>query len=278
MRFNGWPELKEAFLSGDMPATFMLAPMAMALHEQGVPIKIVFLGHRDGSALMVRKNSDIRTMTDLKGRRVAVPNRFSNQYLMINKGLRDHGMTGKDITLLEMPPPDMPAALYAGAVDAIISGEPFMGQTELDGYGRVLYQARDLWPNFISCVLVASDELIRDHPDRVQEMVTGIAQSGLWLDKSMDNRMKAADVVAESYYNQDPRLLKFVLSKPPDRVTYTKLRLARDDFRLIEDLALEAGIVRGRQRYEDYTDDRFSENTTGLGPYAWEAPDVRPSP
>ena len=32
-----------------MPATFILAPMAMALREQGVPIKIVYLGHRDGS-------------------------------------------------------------------------------------------------------------------------------------------------------------------------------------------------------------------------------------
>ena len=42
VRFNGWPELKEAYLSGYTPATFILAPMAMALREQGVPIKIVY--------------------------------------------------------------------------------------------------------------------------------------------------------------------------------------------------------------------------------------------
>jgi NitT/TauT family transport system substrate-binding protein len=271
VRFNGWPELKESFISGNMPATFMLAPMAMALREQGVPIKIVYLGHRDGSALMVRKDSDIRDMIGLKGKRVAVPNRFSNQFLMINKALRDYGMTARDITLLEMPPPDMPAALYAGAVDAIISGEPFMGQTELDGYGRVLYQAKELWPNFISCVLVVDETFIRDHPDKVQEMVTGIAKSGLWLDQSMDHRRKAAKAVAENYYNQDPRLLSFVLSKPPDRVTYTKLRLAKDDFKLIEELALEAGILENPIPYEEYTDARFSDNTTGVGPYPWEA-------
>jgi NitT/TauT family transport system substrate-binding protein len=53
VRFNGWPELKEAYLSGYTPATFILAPMAIALREQGVPIKIVYLGHRDGSAMMV---------------------------------------------------------------------------------------------------------------------------------------------------------------------------------------------------------------------------------
>src|SRR5712692_4314751 len=50
VRFNGWPELKEAYLSGYTRATFILAPMAMALREQGVPIKIVYLGHRDGTA------------------------------------------------------------------------------------------------------------------------------------------------------------------------------------------------------------------------------------
>ena len=60
VRFNGWPELKEAYLSGYTPATFILAPMAMALREQGVPIKIVYLGHRDGSAVMVHKDSQSR--------------------------------------------------------------------------------------------------------------------------------------------------------------------------------------------------------------------------
>jgi NitT/TauT family transport system substrate-binding protein len=272
VRFSGWPELKEAFISGHNPASFMLAPMAMALRQQNVPVKIVYLGHRDGSALMVHKDSGIRTMGDLRGKRIAVPNRFSNQYLMINKALEDNGMTAQDITLLEMPPPDMPAALYAKAVDAIISGEPFMGQTELDGYGRVLYQAKELWPNFISCVLVVREDFIRDHPDQVQEMVNGIAQSGLWLDKSMDNRMKAAVSVAENYYNQDPRLLSFVLSKPPDRVTYTKLRLAREDFKEIERLALKAGVLDGPIAFEEYADTRFSENTTGVGSYPWEAP------
>src|SRR5207245_289396 len=53
VRFNGWPELKEAYLSAYTPATFILAPMAMALREQGVPIKIVYLVHRHGSAVIV---------------------------------------------------------------------------------------------------------------------------------------------------------------------------------------------------------------------------------
>ena len=41
VKFSGFPELKESFLYGDLRATFILAPMAIALREQGVPIKIV---------------------------------------------------------------------------------------------------------------------------------------------------------------------------------------------------------------------------------------------
>src|SRR5438552_5737323 len=117
VRFNGWPELKEAYLSGYTPATFILAPMAMALREQGVPIKIVYLGHRDGTAMMVHKESKIFRIEDLKGKRVAVPSRFANQRLLLFKALRERGMSVKDLTLLEMPPPDMPAALYSKSVD-----------------------------------------------------------------------------------------------------------------------------------------------------------------
>ena len=71
IRFNGWPELKETFLANDLAATFILAPMAMSLREQGVPIKIVYLGHRDGTTMMVRKDSTIFRIEDLQGRTIA---------------------------------------------------------------------------------------------------------------------------------------------------------------------------------------------------------------
>jgi len=270
VRFSGFPELKEAFISGYTDATFILAPLAMKLVEDGVPVKIVYLGHRDGTALMVHKDSGIFRIQDLKGKRIGVPNRYSNQRFLIYKALKERGVKLEEVDLVEMPPPDMPAALYARAVDGVTSGEPFMAQTELDGYGRVLYQAKDVWPNFISCVLVVSQKAIDEHPEWVQKLVTGIAQSGLWLEGGMDHRMAAAEAVAKNYYNQNPRLLRFVLSTPPDRVTYSKLRLARKDFDEIAQMAFEAGVLKRRLRFEEYADTRFSENTTGVGAYPWK--------
>lgn len=269
VRFSGWPELKEAFLSGYTPATFILAPMAMALREQGVPIKVVYLGHRDGSAVMVHKDSKIYRMEDLRGKRIAVPNRYSNQRLLVFRALKQAGMTVKDIELVEMPPPDMPAALYSKAVDAISSGEPFMGQTELDGYGRVLWLTKDVWPNFISCVLAVHEDFIKKDRATVQRLVDGIASSGKWLDETMDHRMDAAKFVSKNYYNQHPRLLEFVLSKPPDRVKYTNLALRKADFEEIEALALEAGVIENDVVFEDYTDASFVPDDSAVHAHAY---------
>ncbi len=272
MRFSGWAELKEMFIGRpkDMPASFILAPMAMALREQGVKIKIVHLGHRDGSAVMVHKDSGIFQVTDLRGKTVAVPGRYANQRLIIYRELRKFGMSINDVKIVEMPPPDMPAALLSRSVDAISSGEPFMGQTELDGYGRVLFQAKDVWPGFISCVLAVHEDAIRDHREEIQRLVNGIAASGKWIDQSMEHRMDAAEFVAKGYYNQNPRLLKFVLSKPPDRVTYSRLQPLRADFEEIEKLAVEAGILEGKVHFEDYVDDSFAPDPALVKPPVFE--------
>jgi len=275
MRFNGWPELKEAYLSGVTPATFILAPMAIALREQGVPIKVVYLGHRDGSAVVVHTDSGITDMQGLRGKKIAVPNRYSNQRLLIFRALRDAGMTADDVELLEMPPPDMPAALYSRAVDAISSGEPFMGQAELGGYGKVLWLTKDVWPNFISCVLAVHEDMIKNDRAAVQELVDGIAKSGKWLDQDMSHRMEAAGFVGERYYNQDPELLRFVLSKPPDRVKYTNLKLLEKDFAEIEELGRLSGILDGTAHFADYTDTSFVRDEASIEPYI--RPDAAPA-
>jgi NitT/TauT family transport system substrate-binding protein len=272
IRFSSWPELKEAFLSGQTKATFILAPMAIALREQGVPIKIVYLGHRDGTAVVVHKDSNVHSMQDLRGKRIAVPNRYSNQRLLFFRALKQAGMTFKDVELIEMPPPDMPAALYAKSVDAICSGEPFMAQAELDGYGRVLWLTKDVWPNFISCVLAVKEDAIRNDRKWVQELVDGIAKSGKWLDQNMDHRMEAAQFVSKNYYNQNPRLLSFVLSKPPDRVKYTDLVPLKPDFAEIEELGRESGILKGTAHFDDYVDPSFAAQADKLQPYQFEAP------
>ncbi|MBI5365023.1 MAG: ABC transporter substrate-binding protein, partial [Planctomycetes bacterium] len=98
-KFTDFPSMKEALIARKIDATFMIAPLAMKLASDGVPVKIVYLGHRDGSALVVRKDSPIQTFTDLKGKTVAIPSRFSNQNLLMARMMKKNGMQPGDITL-----------------------------------------------------------------------------------------------------------------------------------------------------------------------------------
>ena len=79
----------------------------------------------------------------------------------------------------------------------------------------------------------------------------------MWLEKNMDNRKAAAQFVSRRYYNQDPRLLDFVLSKTPDRVRYNDLTLQRSNFEEIEKLAKQSGIIEGKVSFDDYVDVSF---------------------
>jgi NitT/TauT family transport system substrate-binding protein len=260
--FQGFPEIKEALISNQMQAGFMVAPMAIALRAQGVPVKIVYLGHRYGSAVTVRKDGPVKTFADLKGRIVAIPSRFSDERLILFRALAANGMSASDIRMVEMAPPDVAGALAAGAVDAFSMGEPYPSQAEMAGFGRILFHAREYWPDYISCVLVVRDDVIEKKPEAVQVLVDGIARSGLWLDnppKRQARREHAADFVGRFYFRQDPRLLKWALTKPLDRVQYQPLTPLRKDFELIVKLMRETGVLDRDIAFEEYIEPRFAE-------------------
>jgi NitT/TauT family transport system substrate-binding protein len=232
--------------------------MAIALREQGVPIKIVYLGHRDGTAMMVHKDSDIHRIEDLRGKKIAVPNRFSNQRLIIYRALKQRGIRIDEVTLLEMPPPDMPAALHVRAVDAVISG-PFMAQAEMDGYGRVLFlTTKDVWPSSSPA----------SWPSLKHIGIAGTRSSGWWRASrasasgsiSMDHRLQAAEFAGKQYHHQDPALLRSCSASPRPGQVHQPEVLRK--FRRSKRLGVESGILNGTAHFEDYADPSFVEDET----------------
>ena len=265
LKFSGWPEVKESLMTGRIKAAYMLAPLVMDLADKGIPVKIVSLAHRSGAVIMVRTESPIKTMKDLKGKLIAIPSRFAVDYLYVRKLLKKYGMTEKDIDIIEMAPPDMPAALYAKSVDAYATGEPFGAVAQRAGYAKPLYMTRNDWPNYICCVLTVREELIRENRPLVQQLVNYTLEAGRWLDSSPDNRKRAVELAAApNFFNQDPRVLQFVMDNPRDRVTYQDLRLIRSEFDELMQFSIEAGILKHPVPYEKYVDESFTRNAKSV--------------
>ncbi len=297
-RYTSFAAITEAIDAGTLKASFLLAPLAMVMRRKGTPIKIVHLGHRDGTTVIVPTESPAKTFADLKGKRIAIPHRYSNQRILLERLREQFGLAPEDLTLIDFPPPEMPAALRMGQIDAFIVGEPFPAKAEMSGFGRVLYYTKDIWRDFISCVLVVHDDLVRDNRDLVEEMVRGIGDSGLWMEAPGEDltagivaqgeatpqqladpelivlpdhferihRVQAAAIAArKEYYNQDPELMRFVLTKPIDRVRYTNLVPARAELEEIQRYAERLGYFDFRPvtpqdpfGFDDYCDPSFA--------------------
>jgi NitT/TauT family transport system substrate-binding protein len=173
--------------------------------------------------------------------------------------LAREGMTPKDVEIVEMPPPDMPAALYAKAVDAYCTGEPFGAAAQRAGYARPLSMTRDEWRKYICCVLTVREELIRENRPLVQELVDYVLGAGHWLDFKQANRDKAVAIAAgRRFFNQDPNIIRFVMENPTDRVTYGDLTMIRSEFEELMQLSIEAGTIKRPVPYEKYVDESFA--------------------
>ncbi len=259
-KYSGWPEVKESLMAGRIQAAYMLAPLVMDLADKKIPVKIVSLGHRSGAVIMVRTDSPYQTFKQLTGKQIAIPSRFAVDFLFLRKMLARENMTPDDIQIVEMAPPDMPAALYARAVDAYCTGEPFGAAAQQAGYARPLRMTRDEWRNYICCVLTVREELILARPAMVQDLVDQILGAGIWLDQERENRNKAVAIAAgRDFFNQDPKILQFVMENPADRVTYGDLRMIRAEFDDLMQLSVAAGTIKHPIAYETYVDESFAK-------------------
>jgi NitT/TauT family transport system substrate-binding protein len=122
---------------------------------------------------------------------------------------------------------------------------------------------RDEWPNYICCVLTVREELIHDSPLLVQDLVDYVLGAGMWLDQQPQNRRRAVEIAAgRTFFNQDKKILEFVMQNPSDRVTYGDLRMLKGEFDELMQLSVEAGTLKHPVAYADYVTETFANKAT----------------
>lgn len=254
LRFTDFPTMTDALKSQKIEAAFLTVPLAMKMREQGAPVKICCLGHRNGTEIMVRKSLRVTNLAQMKGMTIAIPGPYSNENFLLRSLMQQQGLQPGDIKIVVMAPPDMPTALAAsGGIDGFVVAEPFCSEVELNGTGRALYYAKDIWPHYISCALVVDEDLIQKHPDEVRDLVRGIVDSGEWTEEHREDAAK----LAAPYFRQDPKLLTYVLTHPRDRVTYRMLTPGDAEMQKIEDIGIGLGLLKKRTPMSELMDKRF---------------------
>ncbi|MFN2462064.1 MAG: aliphatic sulfonate ABC transporter substrate-binding protein [Candidatus Velthaea sp.] len=137
---------------------------AFLARANGRPIRTVFLySQPEWTALVVGKNSPLKTVAELKGKRVAAT-RGTDPWFFLLRSLRDVNLTQRDIELVDLQHPDGRTALERGQVDAWAGLDPHMAASQVDAGSRLLY--RNVKYNTYGALNVRED-FLHDHPDLV---------------------------------------------------------------------------------------------------------------
>lgn len=182
---------------------------AVLSKANGNPIKGVYIFSRpEWTALAVAKDSPIKSVKDLKGKKVAAT-KGTDPYLFLLRSLHQEGLKKSDIEHVALQHADGRAALEQGQVDAWAGLDPLLAASEIDAGSRLIY--RNVSFNTYG-FLNTTEKFAKEHPEYVKKVIAAYEKARKWIIANPD---ETARIVSE----------EAKLSLP-----VAKLQLTRNDF------------------------------------------------
>ncbi|MCU6496238.1 ABC transporter substrate-binding protein [Rugamonas sp. A1-17] len=106
----------------------------------------------------------------------------------------------KDAKVITVPPPQMVANMRVGNMDGFCVGEPWGHRAIMDGVGITAITTQDIWKDHPEKVLGSTLEFVKKHPNTCRAMIAAILDASKWIDASLANKNKMAEVIADKSY------------------------------------------------------------------------------
>ncbi len=177
--FPAGPQLLEGLNVGSID--FGTVGEAPPIFAQAAGASLVYVGNEPPSpgseAIVVPKGSSLRSLADLKGKKIAL-NKGSNVHFLLVKALEKAGIAYADIQPVYLPPADARAAFERGAVDAWVIWDPFLAAAEKQLGARVLIDGKGLVANHQ--FYLASRSFAQQNPELVRTLLDELAKVDEW--------------------------------------------------------------------------------------------------
>lgn len=180
VEFPAGPQLLEGLNVGSV--VFGEAGEAPPIFAQAANPNLVYVANQPpaptAEALIVQKDSTIRSIQDLKGKRIAL-NKGSNVHYLLLKLLEANKLSLNDIQPVYLPPSDARAAFEKGAVDAWVIWDPFFAAAQHQIHARVIASGEHLVNNHQ--FYLADRKFAESHPDALKTLVSTLNQTTNWV-------------------------------------------------------------------------------------------------
>lgn len=210
VEFPAGPQLLEGLNVGSIDVGYV--GEAPPIFAQAAGAKFVYVGHDPASpraeALVVPKDSTVRSVADLKGKKIAL-NKGSNVHYLLVKALEKHGLKYSDVQVVFLTPADARAAFERGAVDAWGIWDPFLAAAEKQLGARLLVDGTGLVNNHL--FYLAERGFAEKNPQVLGALFEDALVQGRWITANLD---EAAKRIAP-LQGLDTEVVKLSLSRYP---------------------------------------------------------------
>jgi NitT/TauT family transport system substrate-binding protein len=243
----------QALASGDVDFGVSGIDAIIRGQEQGVKVRSVAGVYPEFYALSVRKDleGEIRSVSDLSGRRVGVSKIGSASWAFLQFATRREGLSEDDVEVLQLGEINtIVAGLKSRKADAAVTWEPGTSQMEAQGIGTVLLNAlrpadhQKLLgsPTSISMTLAVRDQLLEENPELVRRVIRALDRASAWIKKSSPEQV--ADVIAPLAKGIDREVLvKAVAASIPAQPDSTAV--SRKAYQSSTKELKSAGVIKG---------------------------------
>lgn len=188
-RFNSGPLIIHALQAGDLDMAYIGVPPIYQAVEHGLDVKIVSKVNYGQAALIVNVDSPIKTLQDLRGKKIAGIRHGSGMDILL-RGFVLKEKAGlnpdTDVKIVNMPSKMMEASVYRKVVDAAFTWEPYVSMAVLTNHARVLLDMNAAIPHYPWYVLVATSETCNNKREAMQKVLGANQQAIDYLNKEGD--------------------------------------------------------------------------------------------
>jgi len=167
---TGVPEM-QAMVAGELDVAYVGTAPPISAISAGLPAKIVAAVNINGSSLALSPDKAYTGPASLTGLSIGTFPPGSIQDTVMKKWLKDNGVDISKVDIKAMDPGPATSALSAGKIDGVFLPHPAPAIIEMKGKGKVAVQSGEMWPNHACCSLVATDKLIKEHPELVEQII-----------------------------------------------------------------------------------------------------------
>ncbi|MEV6396103.1 aliphatic sulfonate ABC transporter substrate-binding protein [Streptomyces sp. NPDC051907] len=199
--FNAGPSEIEALNAGSIDIGFIGPSPSINgyVKSKGKNLRIIG-GSASGGVKLVVNPDKIKTLDDLKGKKIATPQVGNTQDVAFLNWIAERGWkvdadSGKgDVSVVRTENKVAPDAYKSGAIDGAWAPEPTASKLVSEG-AKVLLDESTLWPDkkFVITNIIVSQKFLNEHPDVVEAVLRGSVKSNEWINANADQAKKAAN-------------------------------------------------------------------------------------